>query len=1014
MEKEEIERKNDNNQEDDAKEENKSEINNAKEEKVPKKENKGTKETHTNEKTKISKHTKFLLKAFIAILLFICFLVTCTIAATIGFVVEVIREVPSIEFSEINTLLNQHSVIYDAKGEALETIQTIEFRDIIEFDRIPPQVQNAFIAIEDERFETHRGIDFKRIVGAFLINIKERSPAQGASTITQQLIKNLYLSEEVDRENLMNDIRRKIKEAYLAIQVEKYMTKDEILHTYLNTINLGQGAYGVQEAAKTYFDKEVEELTIGESAILAGITKNPSRNAPYFLRLEENIEEEEENLIGYLHLIGNRYGVLYNPNAVVRQKIVLQKMQELGYITKDEYNLALQEDIKAKLKPREKENMEITSFLSDLAKDEVIAILMKEGFSKKEAERKLYTGGLRIYTTIDTAMQKRIEDVYENFGEILAGNIEKRTTPILTEWRSYNGSNGNLDRNNNLVDNRGKILYYKQDNLLTEENALIMDKSEYVINNDGLELKSNKFNIYSSYIGIKNYYKIDDKKNLVFHQVGNLSISKNDYRLNEDKTIIISNNFLEENSNFYEINAKEDLLISPKYFTFDDKGVVQPQSAMVILEHSTGKIKAMVGGRDVTGRRILNRATVGYRQPGSSMKPLAVYLPALDNGYTAASVIDDIPHYDIGGRLWPRNWYNGYRGLTSLRKIAVDSINVATVKLLKEIGIETSMEYLGRMGIINEKDPSLDSFISKEENPNVNDENLAALGLGGLTRGVSPLAMTAAYGAIANDGVYIKPTTIEKILDPQGSVIYQYHPEKSFVVEAEIAHIMTDILQDAVTYGTGNRASLYTGNQKIPVAGKTGTTNARADAWFAGYTPYYSAALWIGNDIPQLNLTEGSRIASIFWREVMLQIHEDLEAKAFEMSENLVKRAIDIDTGKLPTSLTKTDPRGNRARIEIFAPGTVPTEHGNTRVELRIDKTTNKLAGPYCPEEYVVSKTFIKTNPPYDPSKNAGILPHDFSYRAPLTKCSTHQENTGLPSIQEEKIEEFIDADIGR
>ncbi len=956
-----------------------------------------------NDKKQKKSLSKIIFKTIKIIFFVIAILVIFIGIAGYSFVSKVVKDAPEIDATQMDTLLSEHSIIYDAKGDEFEIIQTLEFRDIIEINRVPVHVKKAFIAIEDERFERHKGIDLKRIIGALIIDIKEKAPVQGASTITQQLIKNLYLQDEIDRQDLMNDIKRKIKEAYLAINLEKSLTKDQILQTYLNTINLGQGAYGVQAAAKTYFDKNIEELTIGESALIAGITKNPSRYAPYLLQLAENIEENNKNLIGYIHLIGNRYGVLYNSNSSERQKLVLSKMKELGFITEKEYETALKEDIKGKLKPREKENREIMSFFSDLVKKEVIEILVNNGMNPKKAKRKLYTGGLRIYTTLDVDMQKKVEGVYENFGKILVGNIEKRTTPILTEWARYNGRRGNLDRNQNLVDQSGNILYYKRDNLLTENNNAIIQKENFALEDGTLKMMRNKFNIYKGYISLKGFYSIDDKKNLVFHQGGIIDIAPNNYTIKDDNWICISKEFLKQNHDFYKIDDEENLLIVPKYFEIDEKGMVQPQSALVILEHSTGKIRAIVGGRDITGKKVLNRATEGYRQPGSTIKPLAVYLPALDNGYTAASVIDDIPHFTAGGRLWPRNWYSGYRGLTSIRRIAVNSMNVATVKLLEEIGIETSMKYLERLGVISKNNPSKDSFVSHDENKYVNDENPAALGLGGFTRGLSPLTVTAAYGAIANDGVYIKPTTIEKILDTSGKVHYTYDPEETIVVEPEIANIMTDILKDVVSYGTGTRASLYPGNRKIPVAGKTGTTSAKADAWFAGYTPYYASAVWIGNDIPQLNLTDGSKMAAIFWKEVMLKIHEDLPEKDFKMSDNLIRKTVDMDTGGPATRLTGRDQRGNRARSEYFAPGTAPKANSISRVQLRVDKTSNKLATPYCPEEEVVVRTFIKTNPSYIPWRHGGYVPSDFAYRVPLQKCDLHHEEMEEVETGEDK-----------
>ncbi len=194
-----------------------------------------------------------------------------------------------------------------------------------------------------------------------------------------------------------------------------------------------------------------------------------------------------------------------------------------------------------------------------------------------------------------------------------------------------------------------------------------------------------------------------------------------------------------------------------KIFYRHEDGIVQPQSAAVIMDYGSGEIKALVGGRDVEGARILNRATSSPpRQPGSTIKPLAAYLPALDNGFTAASPIDDIPFYNNKGEAWPSNWYTGYKGgIHTLRKSVEQSVNVNSVKAVEAIGVNTSMEYLSRMGIINRDNPSKDNFITSAENSVNNDENLSALGLGGMTRGLTPLEVTAAYGSIANGGVII-------------------------------------------------------------------------------------------------------------------------------------------------------------------------------------------------------------------------------------------------------------------
>lgn len=411
------------------------------------------------------------------------------------------------------------------------------------------------------------------------------------------------------------------------------------------------------------------------------------------------------------------------------------------------------------------------------------------------------------------------------------------------------------------------------------------------------------------------------------------------------------------------------------------------------MDYKTGQIKALVGGRDIEGNRILNRATSSARQPGSTIKPIAVYLPALDNGYTAATPIDDIPFYDGNGNLWPNNWYSGYRGIHTLRKSVEQSVNVNSVKTLQSIGIETSIEYLSRMGIINRDDPTKDNFITRAENNISNDENLSALGLGGMTRGLSPLEMTAAYGSIANAGTYIKPTSFTKILDKYDNVLLDYSPKENVVVSPQIAYIMTDILRTTVSNGIAGRAQI----PNIPTAGKTGTTQDKADAWFVGYTPHYVMGLWIGNDSPQIKLNQGSAMAAQLWKIIMTKIHEGLESKKFEQPPNIVSVNICTQSGKLATDLCSRDPRGSTVKSEIFVQGTQPTEFCDVHVELEIDITTNKIANEYCPDGSVERRVFIKRNPPYNPQKHNGIVPSDYQYTAPTEVCDKHNQDSWIP-----------------
>lgn len=926
-----------------------------------------------NKRTQKKKKKGKKLKIFLLILFL---LIVTAIGAVGGIVIAIAKDAPKIDPTNIDSILSQTSFILDPEGNEIEKIQTQEYRTVVDLDKIPKNLQNAFIAIEDERFRSHIGIDPKGIVKSTIDNIRAGAIVRGASTITQQLARNLYLNNDVKWD-------RKIKEAYLALQIEKVLTKDQILEAYLNRIYLGQGAYGVQGAAQTYFSKNVEDLTLAQCALIAGVVKSPYKYPPYKTVKPENFDSSTQYEVGELDILGEKYIAVYNEDAVERQKIVLMKMKELGYISEEEYQEALKEDIKTELKPGRKKITGISSYFTDYVKSQVIDALVNElGYSREDAENELFTGGLRIYSTMDVDMQHKLEEIYKNFTEELF-NVKSAKAPILIDWK--------LDKNKNILGENNNIIYYKQENLFNKNYDLIVEKGTFELGDTGLKINNKKFSVYNNSITISDYYNINEKKNLVTHNVGALSVPEKSLTKGDNKEFLISKEFLNENKDFYSIDEKGNLLINSKYFFRSSDGVVQPQSATVILDYRTGEIKALVGGRDIEGAKLLNRATSSRRQPGSSIKPIAVYLPALDNGYTAATPIDDVPYYDHNGNIWPRNSYKGYKGITTLRASVEQSINVNSVKTLSDIGIKTSMEYLTKLGIINSDDPKNDSFVSSAENKKNNDENLSALGLGGMTKGLTPLELTAAYGAIADGGTYTKPLSFTKILDKDGNVLIENTPQRNKVVSEGVAFVMSDILRTTVTNGIAGRAQI----PNMPTAGKTGTTQNQADIWFVGFTPYYAAGVWIGNDSPQITLTKGSSMAATLWQKIMTDVHEGLEKKNFEKPDSIVTAQICTQSGKLPTSLCARDPRGSTVRSEIFVKGTVPTEQCDVHVELDIDTVTNKIANKYCPPGNVEKRVFIKRNPPYKPAEHGGILPNDYKYTAPTEVCDVHnQENS--------------------
>ena len=934
------------------------------------------------------KKKRSLLKAIIILLLFLILIGGTVVGAM---VYSIVKEAPDIDPTEINASLDQTSSIYDEEGNLLEKIDAAEYRTFVSLTKMPEHLKDAFIAIEDERFYDHKGIDVKGILGSVVENIKAGRIVRGASTITQQLVKNVYLTPD-------KKLDRKIKEAYLAIKVENVLSKNQILEAYLNRNFFGQNAYGVQEAAQTYFAKDVEELTIAESAVLAGVVKNINRFQPYKRVLPNDFNEDEQFQVGEVNIHGVKYILVFNEEAVNRQKLVLKKMKDLGSITEAEYEEALKQDIKTSLQPGQKKLSGITSYFSDFVKTESIKLLQENlDLTREQAEEKLFTGGLKIYSTIDVQMQKDLEEVYNNFTEILVGNTGNVRGPILIDWR--------INKEGNIIDDNGKTIFYKSENILDENWNMYIENGTYRFTDDGhLAINNKKLTAYPKHIDIADFYRIDGRKNLVTHTIGSIALDPEDFSVNDAGEILIHKSFLDANEGFYAVNDKSQLVINSKNFFIDINGAVQPQSASVIMDYRNGHIKAVVGGRELDGNRILNRATNSLRQPGSVIKPVSVYLPALDNGYTAASAIDDIPLV-YNGQVWPNNWYKGYRGIQSLRYSVEQSINVNSVQTVQSIGFGTSMEYLARMGIINKEHPELDNFVSAKENPQANDENPSALALGGMSKGLTPLEMTAAYGAIANDGVYIAPTPIIKILDKDGDLLIENTPKETVVVSPQVAYIMKDILHTTVTNGLAKQAQI----SNMAVAGKTGTTQNQADIWFVGFTPYYVSSVWIGNDSPAITLNRSSGTAALLWKQINQGAHKNLEAKtSFPRPEGIVSVTVCSQSGLLPSENCSHDPRGT-IKTEIFAKGTEPTSTCDVHVAVDIDETTGKVANEFCPQDRVVTRVFIQRKKSFDSS--LGLAPSDIGYQVPGA-CTEHsQDSPGFIEEPDDNENPEIDPD---
>ena len=333
----------------------------------------------------------------------------------------------------------------------------------------------------------------------------------------------------------------------------------------------------------------------------------------------------------------------------------------------------------------------------------------------------------------------------------------------------------------------------------------------------------------------------------------------------------------------------------------DSKGIPQPQAAMVITDYKTGQIKALLGGREIKGNRVFNRA-ITPRQTGSTIKPLSVFTPAIDIGRNQSDVVSDIRggyKFEKNQKWNPGTTTKGKENMT-LRKALAKSSNTVTIKVAEGLGntyeeaVDVMVDYLDNFGLTT----IIDSPAIKN-----NDLNFSSLTLGGLVKGVSPLEMASAYGVLANKGIYVEPTIVNKILFKNNEIVIQNKPKQHRVVDQEVAYIMTDMLSAVVSdYGTGRRAKIETG---MPVSGKTGTTNGNREAWFIGYTPYYVASTLISDDEGTRGVAGGSGTPANLWSKVMTRIHSNLEVVEFEEPQNVEFKNINLITGEITDSSGK-------------------------------------------------------------------------------------------------------------
>lgn len=721
------------------------------------------------------------------------FVLVASIAAGILAYREIVTALPPLD-SIVQYRAPMSTQIFAADGTLVGEFFH-EKRYVVPFDRIPTVVRNAFLAAEDDQFYEHRGIDLLGIARALRSNLSAGERVQGGSTITQQVVKQILLSPQKSYE-------RKLKEILLAIRLERQLTKDQILSLYLNHIYLGSGAYGVAAAAEEYFGKTVDQLSLAEAALLAGLPQAPSRYSPF----------------------------RHWPRAKARQQYVLERMVEEGMITPAEALLAAKEPLM--LQPRK------GSFRHAPYYVEHVRRLLQARYGEKAP----YQLGLRVYTALDLRLQTLAEEaLLKGLRELQARQKYSPALRNLTaaEWESF---------------------FARQQRELQDRPLDPQRSYEAVVigTHAAPQVRIGEF-------------------------VGTI-VEPSRLRVTPGDVVRVRLQSLPE-----QAGARSGFR-----FALDTDSLVQ--GAAVVMDPATGDVRALVGGTHFLSSQF-NRATQAKRQPGSAFKPF-VYAAAFDDRFTPASLVLDAPvSFPDKNRIWaPQNYDHRFLGPTTLRDALTFSRNVPTVKVAQQLGIQRLVTFVRSLGIRSPLVPNLSLALGAAE--------------------VTPLELVAAYSAFANQGIWVEPRFITQIVDSHGEPLEVMEPRAKAVLSPETAYLVTSVLQDVISRGTGRRAAAI----GRPAAGKTGTTNDMNDTWFIGYTPQLLAGFWVGFDSKRsLGAGEtGGRTVAPIWLEFMQGALAGEPVLDFPVPPGIRFVPVDRFTGQ------RTSPTSPTARIDCFRAGTEP------------------------------------------------------------------------------------------
>lgn len=764
-----------------------------------------------------------------------------------------------------------------------------ERRYLVPYDKVPEQAVRAFISAEDDQFFNHPGINIVSMIRAGLANFRAGHVVQGGSTITQQVAKSLLLTPE-------RSFVRKIKEVILASRIERHLTKQQILYLYLNQIYLGHGAYGIQAAAKTYFRKDVSELTVAQAALLAGLPQAPSKYSP-----------------------------LLNPvKAKERQRYVLRRMAENKFISQTEMMEAAAQPLQ--IYHDEEINLQYAPYWVEHIRRFLV---------EKYGEKAVYEDGLTV--TLPTAaelakaarrsLREGLEATDKRIG--YRGSIKRlvSTAEIESTLKELRLS---------MIERRIQHQLLMPDGRLDPFEAMKAAgiRNEWELLETGQTYKA----VVTS---------VDDRRKAAGILIGAV---KAEIPIEHMKWAHPARD--EKNPQAPRVEpripskvlGKGDLILV-RPLEASEKGVIaaldqepQVQGALLSLDARTGAVIAMEGGYDFE-KSEFNRATQAQRQPGSSFKPI-IYAAALEKGYNPASVIQDSPivYEDAESGKWkPSNFEEKFYGDTTFRQALIKSRNVPTIKIVQAIQVPFVIDYARRLGFGGQLNPDLS----------------ISLGSGSATL----LDLTRTYALFPRFGRKVSPRFYTTVVDRDGNVLEELKaeardpstsaiasasptPEPSplppgarpavvipqypqpgdpdQVLDPRVAYVMTHLMKEVVTYGTGHAAQ----GLGRPAAGKTGTTNEYIDAWFMGFTSQVVTGVWVGfdNHRPIGSGETGARAALPIWLSYMREAMKPYPSEDFAVPSGVVFATIDPASGKL------APPNSSSAIKEAFIDGTQPTE----------------------------------------------------------------------------------------